>query len=133
VTRIPVSLVVHGQELEPSVLTALLGISPERMHHRGDPVIIRGLDQGRVRPGGYWNAEFWISDDDQQDLVAILNGLLAKTNKKSLKDCVPAVEEAYLFIAYFYGTESRSTNELEIELPVISLIQSLGLDLRIAF
>ena len=136
-TKIAVSLYLRGPDLDPEVITAILGTQPTYRHKRGEKSI---TSTGRtVDPKtGVWAirpvSESEVMDDHVGLLEEKAGSLLESLSKQELSFAtLPGVKDAYLDIFYIQMKSGSDSHEQEFSLAPASIMKLAKFNLPIMF
>jgi len=135
--KIAVSLYLHGRELEPEKITALLATSPTHQHSMGKK---QTAVSGNVltRKGGLCAIEprcNSVSVNDHVESLIEMTDSLRRTlrNKQLSLGNLPGVEDAYLDIFFIQKKDKASQREHRFDLSAVSVQKMAEFGVPITF
>lgn len=128
---IAVALYIHGADLEPSTVSDVLGVAPDKSHRRGER---QAGKEGRtyLRKSGMWAVVSKL-EPDSPHLSDHLDQVLSRLNfDASAIARIPNVEDAYFdfFLARMSEKAASMDCEFEVQAKHIAAIARLGVPTR---
>lgn len=124
------SIYLKGDDLDPDVITRLLGVSATRAHRRGETRVgASGREVARSTGLSRVTSDFTAVDDVSSAIYRLVTHLLARGQR--IAD-LPGVEEAYVdvFIAQETDDEGGRTFEFVMERETVDTLNKLELPVR---
>ncbi|WP_394842199.1 DUF4279 domain-containing protein [Pendulispora brunnea] len=124
--EVSVSLIVRGEELDPNIVTSMLGLDPTSSGRAGDP-IQRG--QVRARPLGFW--EFDVRSRPPKDVNQLIRALLGRlpTNPVTWD----TLRRDYQIRLHTSFTAEGLSGHFYLEADVVRALATMGCTLDFAF
>ncbi len=117
-----VGVVLTGRDLDPTLVTSLLGMSPTRAHRRGEKMPRR---TDREYPSGVWSLESGLSSTEslEAQLTALLDRL--EPRAEAIARLVASGVDGAFFCSYFI---ERATGRVALSGPILMRMSAFGLD-----
>jgi Domain of unknown function (DUF4279) len=125
-----VSVYLHGDRLDPDIISRELGMEPSEAWTKGQ--IARRTTGSSTRKTGMWSREF---SSDSQDVEVHISGLMDEFGDATELPNLPGVESAYLDVLILIPKLEPDTGETTLQLSAVCLskIKTLGVDLQITY
>lgn len=127
--KIDVTLYLRGDELEPTTVSAILGVVPSKAHCKGD-VTFTSTNREVVARTGLWSYAVKSKDKNISQMFTELNKDMGDVYHKVSQ--IKGLSEAYVdvFVAIDSVPEIGGTFEFELIPEAVTALNSLGIPVR---
>lgn len=128
-----VSLLIHGNSLNPSEITKVLGTTPTKERVKGQVMNSPHHDTTWIAKGGLWALDtksIFESDDPLEHLNFVLGQI--EYDRGKISD-IEGVDRAFIYIGAFSSEDEKTALEFDIPCEKLKRMCDLGLHFEFVF
>ena len=125
-----VSLLLHGDQLDPDQVTIKLGVNASKSRHKGETW--RTITNNEVTPKtGFWSLAAKKESMELHDQISSLRQQLSSATCSPL--CIPGVENAEISVFIALGNNERGGGDYQCKLTAADIAWIDGLEVPVTF